>query len=1194
VSASNDLVLDRNLVISAGAGSGKTHALVTLALGLFAGAGREVAVDPGRAWIVTFTEKAASELRQRIRERVAALVERPPSAEFEPELYAALGGRAAPPARHWRTVSSALPAAPIGTFHSLAARTLRAYAYALRLPVDFEVMDERTSASALESAVDEVMLADLESGERDRATRTLVHLLGDRHRVRRAVLDSSRRLANEGVAPQDLDLGTPRPTAQADLASACQRLSAALEVLAATRVDRLATASRVLTWEREQIGACDPGRIAQWFPAVRRVMDAPRGRGGWSKAMRAVVGPLRAAWEDVQAGAAAEREAEAIPALVDLMNRVHGLHAADKRRAGALDFADLMHRLRDSLRDDLELRARVRTGIDVILVDEFQDTNRVQLELLRLLAEERSQVRPVSPGAGGGALALPLEPASLAAVGDRKQSIYEFRGAEVGAFTRLLQEAESDSTWRLAVLGRSWRATPPLVSFFNACFGATFGAGDDVDPWVVRWREDDSQTPVRQVDRTQGGAVTWLRPADDDDAAAWDAENAAGDPERVAAWVADGIAAGQVEPGEVAVLVRTNARLSAFAQALTRVGVPSVVLGGRGLLAAPEVGDALAAMAVVADPSDASASAAMWGSIVVGLDDDALVHLASAERSTLAQVLEYGPPPTLAPANRERIAEVCARARVLEPLVHTQSPAEVFDAVVEVFGIEAAWAERGPAAQRRANLRRVRELLAERSWRSVASAAAALRSRGRFDDHEAPARLPRLPPGAVRLMTIHSAKGLEFPVVVVPDLGRDADESVPTVVYERGLGLSLATLDAQGHGVRSPAGQRIVDRLRARRRAESWRLLYVAFTRARDRLVLCGEAPARADAHNWARHLRSLGTVLDAHVRDVSVSSWIPDRGSPGETADEADVVSEADDSGGRPMQQLSLFDRPVSRPPRRAAVETASEDQGPRLLTIGVTALQSFERCPRRYWFERVIGLPVEIEEVSSDGEGASAGPRRTIPRSDAASRALRRLGERIHAAQELVDLSREDIAAAVEEVAQRAGVDDPRDVESLQAFWAVGHGAVIRAAHHQDPLRVHRELLVAATLADGAVMLRGQLDALVVAEDGGVEVLDYKHSRRRGAVRYAFQLLTYATLVERVFVDAARIQAFVCWLGGEPASDAIDTGPRVRQQHWERLDRLARALHGASRSQLDPHAWPKRERDETCGACPHRMRCW
>ncbi|MBY0395030.1 MAG: UvrD-helicase domain-containing protein, partial [Thermoleophilia bacterium] len=462
-------------------------------------------------------------------------------------------------------------------------------------------------------------------------------------------------------------------------------------------------------------------------------------------------------------------------------------YQAAKRARGGLDFDDLLLRARDLLRDDPDVREAEAQAVTFVLVDEFQDTDPVQSEILRLLCGD---------GFAAGRLFV---------VGDFKQSIYRFRGAR----PRLFQDyrAAFPEAGRLD-LTENFRSVPGVIDFVNALFHGAFegesgrllpgggaaGAAESDPPAVLFvWPED---TPPA---RDEGEAAPPRKPTKPSTEALREAE---------ARWLArlvrSRLDAGwavrdratrttrPARPGDVAMLFRSMTDLASYEQALTAEGLDYHVIGGASFYAQDEVRDLINVLSAVEDPFDGIALAGALRSPFFGLTDDALFWLGVADRGDLAaRFLADEARAALSATDRQR----CDRARRLldrwRGLKDRVPMGDLVDRVLDESGYEAALLGEPLGGRKRANARKLARIAREfdaRGGFTLAQFVARLRADLRDPPKEEQAATADEDGKAVRLMSIHQSKGLEFPIVVVPDLNRSGPSRHGLVAFDPDLG----------------------------------------------------------------------------------------------------------------------------------------------------------------------------------------------------------------------------------------------------------------------------------------------------------------------------------------------------------------------------------------------------------------------
>ncbi len=1037
--------------VSAGAGSGKTTALLELVRRRLAGIGPGAPLSPREVVAITFTERAGRELVERLGRELADGV-RALRAEGDEERASRLA-----------VALRELPSMSVGTIHGYASGLLRLHPLEAGVDPDFAVLDEEGAGELLSAVALQGAMAALDRG--DGPSRRLAAALGGARALADAAASLVRERATRGLSgPVGAVPGDPGAVERAreELLGAAGDLAAlAGAATTATGREALAGVATRLAAYREAPRDPDPWgdavRLAEvaaalrgWRLGKRDPPELPAARARLEEAARVL--PLAAAELAAAPGAAA------LAALVEEVERRYG---AAKGRAGVLDFDDLLVRARDLLRDAPAVRDEVRSRLRALLVDEYQDVNGLQAELFDLLA-------PADGGAGS-----PPPPPLRVAVGDAKQSIYRFRGADVTVFASLIERLAAGEG-QVVHLRENHRSSAGVVALVNAIFGADPGS------LGVPFGPED------QLRSTRAGGELPAAELLEDGGAGTGEERRTREAHAVASRAAELVAAGR-RPGELAVLFRRLTHVRVFERALREAGLPTRVARGGGFFQAPEVRDLGELCAVVDEPGDEVAWAALLRSPLCGITDGSLVALSRGRLSRLAALDPGDASAELdrargdgAPAGEgERLGRLLATLRELRDARRRLDVGELVELAVRRLDLEAALLA-GPDGERRAgNLRKALSLARKEGARGATPGDLAARLRRMA---LRPPREPEAEGGAadaVALLTVHQAKGLEWPVVLVPELS-----ARPPAAQRR------AVLDGQGRvaaphhpdGGEGAEETATTARLRAAagaaEAAESRRLLYVALTRACDRVVLSG-AGGRTTSGSWAE-------VVARAPPELLLRRPAPERAPP------------------PPSLPGEGFGSAAPRPPRLRPAPPALP------LRVAVTGLAEYARCPRRHWFVSAMHLP----EPRLDGGG-----------DDAPDRATER-GTLAHALLAEVDpaappLERRALLAAA---AARRGEDPARPavrriVEEVDRFLAGPAGDRLSRAARAGRLR--RELPFLLRLdGEPACYLDGALDALIV-NDEAIEILDYKYARHHPGAeeRYRVQLAAYALAVSRAF---------------------------------------------------------------------------
>ena len=829
-----------NVALEASAGTGKTRVLVDRYVRLL-----EAGVPPRHILAITFTRKAAAEMRERV---MAALRERH-------QLGALTDQR-------WREIKDAIGDISISTIDAFCLALLHEFPLEAGVDPGFTLADETETPRLVEGSLDRALRVGRHLALADADVALVFAELGEAPLRQGLAALLERRLVasvaiNRFLRGREMHVDT-----------ACARLVQAL-------TDGLTAVPGVPPGGSARAGVAILGNSGPDDPAfavlVRDLTLITTDPGPSPAQLRGALDRLAALVltqsgeprkrlvhkrSQYRSAADYERHKAAVTTLgprvaaaiegfrrdINLVlargvRRLFAVAQDEYRRAldelGALDFPDLLERslrLLGQMEEFSRSRYRLESRYEHLLVDEFQDTSRAQWQLVRELVRAWA--------AGEGSAHGPIPP-SIFIVGDRKQSIYGFRDAEVtvlDAAAKFIQALRPDRPTRAAIT-RSFRSVPRILSFVNDVCAAIDKLPERPD--AFRYGDDDRfpETPPGADDAEALGVVA----AGSDEA---QAEMVA---EEITRLLLDGVVVRDrktgvrrpVTPGDVAVLFRTRESHVLFEVALGRRGVPFYVYKGLGFFDASEVKDVLALIAYLADPASDLRAAAMLRSRFVRLSDEALKVLAPS----LAGALTAEQAPTgageLSPDDRARLDLARGSLREWVRLADQLPPAELVDRALaeSAYHVELA----GPGfAQARENLKKVRGLvrrIQNRGYATLGRLAAYFAELVAGGD-ESNAIIDAA--NAVNLMTVHAAKGLEFPVVFLVNLGKGSgggraairvvapafvedDESADAPAGSVAVGTQLSDADHDAD---------------AREHEETKRLLYVALTRARDRLYL--------------------------------------------------------------------------------------------------------------------------------------------------------------------------------------------------------------------------------------------------------------------------------------------------------------------------------------------------------------------
>ena len=1006
----------RRIVVSAGAGSGKTRVLaVRFADAVLAG---EVAGEssPIRAvLLITFTEKAAGELVERVRR---VFLER-----GRPDLAREVDGA-------W-----------ISTIHGFCARIVRRHALELGIDPAFGVL-----------ADPQVGVVRMEAFER--SAKQLLSDAGIAHLVELhgpAALRTMTQSAYGRIRSMGAGVADVAPCAAPDLGGALRALIPVLRDTVGAYGDLKPTATIGINTQRfaTAIAAVERLMAGEVASAALEAADLHRsykgGRQGGEE-MRQLTETANAALERASRAGVDMLAAAAAESWLGLLDGYARSYEHAKAALGVLDFEDLQLLTRRLWLERPGAAERYARQFAQVMIDEFQDTNELQFEAIR-------------PVAGRG----------LCMVGDVQQSIYRFRDADVGLFIDQKRTAETDEDAQSCRLTVNYRSHPELLTTLNALFegdgffGTEYLHLDDGGerPSGVRWPAGEPRTEAILVDKAGWEGISWREV----------------EARALARRLRTLVDQDRMAPGDVVVLARAMTTARAYIDALRAAGFEVYVGDAGGFYAAPEVADVRSLLRVLANPLDGEGVLGLLAGGLGGLSDDALYLLAASEPHTdiwqaLRAVGELG----LSERDAKRAALVRTTIGLLRERLGRMRLADAILYAVSELGTEGGCLGRIGA---RGNVRKTARLAAEFERTTPADPAAFLRylaDRETYVRKESSVGSAIEGSGAVRVMSVHAAKGLEFPVVVMADLGHGASRSSDALsVFRDGESLIAAADVGKAVPEKAPeasAWKRCEEEEGRLDLEESKRVFYVACTRAEQALILTGST--RLD--------KPPGTTTDVDRLRSAIDGAGP-FGVPGLLVTEITAGDEVE-----PGQTIEPD--PVPRPvretgPSAPAMVLRDPDPIAAPTETSYTALALYERCAYRFFAERMLGVGT-VDAVGGDD-----------PRA---------FGSALHGALQTLAEGRVVDEDRLRALAATHGLDDAgiaRLSAAVDAFTASPAGGLLGSGRAEVPFTVR--------VAGGIVA--GSMDLVVREGDAGT-VVDYKtgSSADSDGARYAPQADIYA----------------------------------------------------------------------------------
>jgi ATP-dependent helicase/nuclease subunit A len=998
--------------VSAGAGTGKTTVLVER----FVKGVCERGLGIDNVLVITYTERAAGELRSRIRERLVEVERHDLARDLD-------GG--------W-----------ISTIHGFCHRLLRAHPFEAGLDPRFRVLDESQAAVLRSEAFADALAAYVGGGEPER-----VHLLATygAEGLRGMLTSVHDRLRSAGRA---LELpGEP-------VSSLAERLADLREVAELTlRVTDGSLPGRAQVEDALQ--------LLEPLPRAEELLDLSELRvGGEERERFASFGEALAAVEHAALDEIAARDRAL---LEELLRAFDTAYTEAKARESALDFEDLQLKARDLLQLNEKVRDDARWRFRSILVDEFQDTNRLQCELVDLVAGDE-----------------------VFFVGDEFQSIYRFRHADVEVF----RERRAASAGVLP-LTENYRSRPEVLGVVNHLFGAEFGT--EYEPLVAAGRFPD---PIF-------GPAVELLVTDKDSYREGDLHWRLAEARHVAQRVRELVDSGEAAPGDIVLLFAAGTDAERYEEALRRENLPTYRAAGRGYFGQQQVVDLTMYLRLLLNRYDDEALVSVLASPFVGVSNDALYLLRrAAGKRPLFTGMERDLPPHLGPRDRRLFEAFRQRYDRLVRASATSGLERLCERIVSEHDYDLAVLARWDGRRRYANLRKLARLA--RSYEELRGPDIEGFLRFVVDQEAAGARESEAVAeeegaDAVRLLTIHSAKGLEFKVVVVADAGRNPEHAARDEILclpDGRVGFKIVD-PATGKRHAASGFDELREAERAADEAETRRLYYVAMTRAIDRLIVSGAVDPTSTRDAKA----PIRWILDRLEADLGAAQPVELEREGARVLLRVDRREDAEprreDDGIAQLELFATVEGAATRAaPQLPPLADIPEPPAFRLRNLSYTALALFGRCSYRFYAERVAGLRTAPEPPAPPGaEGLAA----------------TEIGDAVHV---LLEHGVEGNASA-EIVLARYPAATPEDLERIAALVDAWHSSPL-ARELREGVAPRAELPFA--FEHDGVLLHGRFDVFRPA-GGRALVVDYKTNRLEGLTPeealeddYSLQRLVYA----------------------------------------------------------------------------------
>lgn len=967
------LNINKHVCVTAGAGSGKTTVLVERYLKIL----REGNVTPREIVAITFTEKAAAEMKDRVIKRLSEKED------------------AGTPENFLEQMNSA----HISTIHAFCSSILREFPFQAGVPANFSIVQGIDQKLLLQKTIRETLkniATNMEHPNHAELTRLLQRYGGQQKLVE---FFSSMINQRDLIAQLMLKIYDDRSEAEIretlqqkalkqlmssiDIPEFIRCLNTVLEVAEGKKAEEAKHLMPQLeTLHKQKSGSSEVPNLLKEIGYLITIKDGSIATTGFlpkridrtriadeinflvssAKKIKNIPTSEKQKNDDLKTNVETDDDflISTTRDLLTLYTRILNDYQTTKLSQGTLDFNDLQLKIRDLLRNNEEIRKRLVERHQYYMIDEYQDTNELQYELVILLTDE-------------------LKRANLFIVGDPKQSIYAFRGADVRVFEKTRNKIVENGGLTIS-LKENFRALPGPIGFTNHFFNPLMGDGSENEFEV----EYEALTQARPVN-TNGGIEILLGKQDDEAANEYKLishyiKNMKASEDTV--WVrgknGDEVER-PIEYGDIAILIRSRRHLPDLEHALLEASIPYLTTSGVGFYQRQEIYDIWNYLNFLNAPSENDTSlAAVLRSPAFGISDAELYEISLQEGTNFWEKAQNHQ------THSEHLKRAIHTLKKHSPLAHRMPVNRLIVTIVNETGLIGTLKTGIYGQQRSANYQKLLELArnfdGDENTQILPDFIEFLDILITEEPQEGQAPI-EAGSGAVQIMTIHAAKGKEFPVVMLPRLDRGGQtDREPFIDDALGIGFSPLKPD-EGYRKTEPE---IIAHMRNRSNekeiAEKKRLFYVGATRAQDRLILSGTLPDRGKPQQMLGWLHThLGISEENDLLNLGVKQ-------------------KAFADGSTSLQQFEL-----QIPIVRALADLASADETSNEITpvkfpeeslqvlkpteipaaFSVTELTNYARCPLRYQLENVLRIPTNgQEEADPDQDELDSAIRDTLTR--------------------------------------------------------------------------------------------------------------------------------------------------------------------------------------------------------------------
>ena len=1147
------LAIDRHICVTAGAGSGKTTVLVDRYIKIL----REGNAEPQEIVAITFTEKAAAEMKERVIEELSP-EEKGDHSEQDNSLH---GFR------------DKMSTAHISTIHAFCSRILREFPFQAGVPANFSILQGIDQKLSLQQLIRET-LKDIATNPNDRHRAELTRLLR-RYGGQQKLVDFFSTMINQRDVVDQLmrDIYDKRNESEireawkqgmltelmslVDATEFTRCLNAVLQVAKGKKAEEAKNLKQQLE-EQYELNSNSP-EVMNLFKEIATLITTGKSdiaiatNGFLPKSIDRVeiadeIDFLVSTAKKIKNTPTLEKDDDKeedietdddflISTTFDLLaiyKRIATDYQTAKLSQGKLDFTDLQLRTRDLLQNNKEIRQALIERHKYFMVDEYQDTNELQYELVMLLTDR-------------------LKAANLFIVGDPKQSIYAFRGADVRVFEKTKQNIIDDGG-RDVRLTENFRSLRDPVGFVNYFFNHLMGDGQETE-FEVQY---EALTQARPVETN--GAIEILVGKHDEGVVdeytliAQHIKNMRRNQVTISERDKSGAEVERpIDYGDIAILIRSRRHLPDIEHALLEADIPHLTTGGVGFYQRQEIYDIWNYLNFLNNPKENQTSlAAVLRGPAFGISDTELyeISLQEEEKNFWDKAQKY----------QSRSDNLRTAIGILERhhrLAHRMPVNQLIVTIVKETGMIGTLKTGKQGQQRWSNYQKLLELArnfdGEENKRILPDFIEFLDILITEEPQEgqAPIEASR---DAVRIMTIHAAKGLQFPIVILPRLDRGAQtDREPFIDEAFGIGFSPLNPDDGYRKTEPEIVAHIKNRGSAKETAEKKRLFYVGTTRARDRIILSGTLSASGKPQQMLEWLyKHLDIDESDSLLDLPVDLKVFKENRTNSESFRLQIPIHQTLAEAVPIDEISDGTTPVDFPEPPQKLEPIGTS-----AAFSVSGLANYARCPLRYQLENVLRIPVNGQDEPDQDE-------------DEMNTALRYTLSRIRQRSDI-----EKLDATIDEALKRYPELTTESTETLRTHVnnfinSELAETALSASHILANQNIHAAI--------NGHIVDSRFDKLFEDKKGNWQVINYKTDEAQNLDTLHPEMELYGTLVHKLYPNQSTVTINIFFTQhGRWEQEHFSTAQllEVQEQWQEKILDLQRGIYEKNL--------------EHCGSCPY-----